>query len=220
LLAEYNGAGECVKEYIYLGSKLAAEYSPPDNQFYYYTTDQINSSKLITDDSGTVVYHAAHGPYGDIQKTFINTKDPNPKFSGKEREAYSNLDYFGARYYSSRTARFDAIDPIMNKDEAMSNTQLWNLYAYCGNNPVNYIDKALLPNKSGPRVYVEKYGLIDKFLGDDNYYGSFNPITKNISIKPKAFSSSQSSLSNQLAKVIRELPVRERVKYLLVVSHE
>jgi RHS repeat-associated protein len=140
LLAEYNGAGECMKEYIYVGTKLVAEYTPTENQYDYYTSDQINSSKLITDDTGSVVYHAAHGPYGDIQKTFTNTKDPNPKFSGKEREAYSNLDYFGARYYSSRTARFDAVDPIMNKDEAMSNPQLWNLYSYCRNNPVSFFD--------------------------------------------------------------------------------
>lgn len=66
--------------------------------------------------------------------------DPNPKFSGKEREKYSGLDYFGARYYGNNYYRFLTVDPIMNKEEAMSNPQLWNLYSYCRNNPVTFLD--------------------------------------------------------------------------------
>ena len=42
--------------------------------------------------------------------------DPNPKFSGKEREGYSGWDYFGARYYDHGMYRFTSVDPIINKD--------------------------------------------------------------------------------------------------------
>ena len=102
--------------------------------------DQINSTRIVTDDIGNVVYSAAHGPYGEPLKTWTNTYDPNPKFSGKEREGYTRHDYFGARYYDNSTFRFISVDPVRNRDAAIANPQLWNLYAYCGNNPITYFD--------------------------------------------------------------------------------
>jgi RHS repeat-associated protein len=102
--------------------------------------DQINSTRIITNGSGNVVFSEAAGPYGDIQKTWTNTYDPRLKFSGKEREGYSDLDYFGARYYDHKSYRFNSVDPIINKEEALSNPQLWNLYAYCRNNPITFVD--------------------------------------------------------------------------------
>jgi len=62
------------------------------------------------------------------------------KFSGKEREYKSEMDYFGARYYDHLKYRFLSVDPIINKDEALANPQLWNLYSYCRNNPITYSD--------------------------------------------------------------------------------
>ena len=79
-------------------------------------------------------------PYGGMQKQWVNTYQPSLKFSGKEREANIELDYFGARYYDHSKYRFISVDPVINKEEALANPQLWNLYAYCGNNPVTYHD--------------------------------------------------------------------------------
>jgi len=42
LLAEYDGNGACVREYIYLGAKMIAEYSSGENDYYDWTKDQIN----------------------------------------------------------------------------------------------------------------------------------------------------------------------------------
>lgn len=36
--------------------------------------------------------------------------------------------------------RFLSADPVINKDEAVTNPQLWNLYSYCQNNPVTSLD--------------------------------------------------------------------------------
>jgi RHS repeat-associated protein len=119
---------------------LIAEYKPQTGEYFYYMTDQINSTRIITNDSGNVVFSEAYGPYGDVQKTWINTYDPKLKFSGKEREGYSELDYFGARYFDNKSYRFNSVDPIINKDEALVNPQLWNLYAYCRNNPISFVD--------------------------------------------------------------------------------
>ncbi len=140
LLCEYDHNGNCVKDYIYIGNRLLAEYHPQTNKYYYYTIDQVNSTRVITDDNGNVVYSAAHGPYGQVQKTWTNTYDPRLKFSGKEREGYSHLDYFGARYYNHQTYRFNSVDPLINKKRALTNPQAWNLYAFCQNNPITNFD--------------------------------------------------------------------------------
>ena len=111
-----------------------------ENKLYYYLPDQINSTRIITDQTGTVVYSAAHDPYGGIQKTWVSTYDPALKFSGKERDAESGLDYFGARYFYTGHYRWLSVDPIINREEALANPQLWNLYAYCRNSPITYWD--------------------------------------------------------------------------------
>jgi len=140
LLAEYDGTGACVKDYIYMGNRLIAEYQPATNKTYYYTSDQINSTRIVTDSSGNVVYSAAFDPYGGMQKQWVNTYQPSLKFSGKERESQSELDYFGARYYDHLNYRFLSVDPVINKDEALGNPQLWNLYSYCRNSPLTFFD--------------------------------------------------------------------------------
>jgi RHS repeat-associated protein len=140
LLAEYDGNGTCVKDYIYNGSKLLAEYQPSGSKYYYYTSDQINSTRIITDSAGSVIYSTVFDPYGGMQKQWVNTYSPALKFSGKERESNTELDYFGARYYDHLKYRFISVDPVINKDEALANPQLWNLYSYCRNNPVTYND--------------------------------------------------------------------------------
>ena len=62
------------------------------------------------------------------------------KFSDKERDEETGLDYFGARYYSSKNYRWLSVDPIVSNSKALSNAQLWNLYSFCRNNPIAFID--------------------------------------------------------------------------------
>jgi RHS repeat-associated protein len=186
LLAEYDHNGNCVRDYIYAGNRLIAEYKPQTNEYFYYMTDQINSTRIITNNSGNVVFSEAYGPYGDVQKTWPSTYDPKLKFSGKEREGYSDLDYFGARYFDHKNYRFNSVDPVINKIEALYNPQLWNLYAYCQNNPVTYLDpdgrqsildkfknitgKFTPDNMVPPIVWMEGYGeniqAYDKMVAD------------------------------------------------------
>ncbi len=140
LLSEYDSTGACVKDYLYLGGKMIGEYVPAANSYYYYGSDQINSTRLVTDASGAVVHSAQYDPYGGLYKTWVDTYHPKPGFSGKERESNSELDYFGARYYGHKQYRFLSTDPIINKNEAIKNPQQWNLYYYCSNNPITRFD--------------------------------------------------------------------------------
>ncbi len=61
------------------------------------------------------------------------------KFTGKERDAESGLDYFGARYYGSSLSRFTSPDVPLN-DQYAQDPQSWNLYSYVRNNPLSNID--------------------------------------------------------------------------------
>ena len=117
-----------------------AEYQPQTGKDYYYTTDQIGSTRIVTDDTGNIVYAAAHDPYGGVQQTWVNVFNPELKFSGKEQDAESALYYFGARYYDPALYRFLSPDPVIPTERALYNHQSWNLYGYCRNNPISFAD--------------------------------------------------------------------------------
>jgi RHS repeat-associated protein len=63
----------------------------------------------------------------------------NQKFTAKERDAETGLDYFGARYMSSAQGRFTSPDgPLL--DQSSNEPQSWNIYAYGRNNPLRFTD--------------------------------------------------------------------------------
>jgi len=60
--------------------------------------------------------------------------------TGKERDAESGNDYFGARYYASTMGRFMSPDPATNLSRVLAYPQRWNRYAYVLNNPLGRLD--------------------------------------------------------------------------------
>ncbi len=66
------------------------------------------------------------------------------KFTGKERDTESGLDYFGARYYGSNMGRFMSPDWSAKEDPVpyarLDDPQSLNLYTYGGNNPLIHVD--------------------------------------------------------------------------------
>ena len=61
------------------------------------------------------------------------------KFTGKERDAETGLDYFGARYLSGAQGRFTGTDAPF-ADQHPRDPQSWALYTYVRNNPLGRID--------------------------------------------------------------------------------
>jgi RHS repeat-associated protein len=75
--------------------------------------------------------------------------------SGKERDE-TNLDYFGARYFSGALGRFTSVDPLM-ASAISDEPQTWNRYAYVTNNPLRFIDTdgKIKRDAEGKPIFVE-----------------------------------------------------------------
>jgi RHS repeat-associated protein len=97
---------------------------------------------MVTSSGGWPMSSDNFYPFGQEQNP---TSDPNHyKFTGKERDAESGLDYFGARYYSSSMGRFMSPDwdakPISVPYASFGDPQTLNLYSYVENGPLNRVD--------------------------------------------------------------------------------
>lgn len=104
----------------------------------YYHLDAVGSVRAVTDHNGAVVRTHPSPPFGTGDGVTPGT-DPL-RYTGKERDAETGLDYFGARYYGSRIGRFTGIDPVLDQPESLLNPQRWNRYTYALNNPVKFTD--------------------------------------------------------------------------------
>jgi len=145
--------GGATTTYVYdAEGELAAEYStqPPAMPCAtcYLTVDHLGSTRLLTDQNGNPVSRHDFLPFGEELTTsnrtppmnYGVTDDINQKFTGKERDAETGLDYFGARYFSSAQGRFTSPDPIHIMPQKLLDPQQWNMYAYVRNNPLRLVD--------------------------------------------------------------------------------
>jgi RHS repeat-associated protein len=57
------------------------------------------------------------------------------RFTGYEKDGESGLNYASARYYDNDVSIFISTDPMWSKYPSLSS------YAYCGNDPINRVDK-------------------------------------------------------------------------------
>lgn len=104
---------------------------------YYYHSDHLGSSSLITDAGGSLMQHVEYVPFGDTfidERQSLNSWHTPYLFSAKEKDEETGLSFFGARYYDSRTSVWLSVDPLAEKYPNVSS------YVYCLNNPIKYLD--------------------------------------------------------------------------------
>jgi RHS repeat-associated protein len=108
----------------------------PGNIAHYYLHDHLGSARVTTNEAGASEKQTDYSPYGgEIWTSGTNTN--HYKFTGKERDAESGLDNFGARFDASALGRF--MSPDAGRAE-QGDPQTWNRYAYVTNNPLSYLD--------------------------------------------------------------------------------
>lgn len=144
------------REYVYDGDSLIADYDDVNDVLlrkyiygpgidepicmitvagevetrYYYHFDGLGSVVALTNDNGDVVTTYSYDPFGG--QTVTNPIGNRFSFTGREYDE-SGLYYYRGRYYHAGLMRFMSADPIGYAGGM-------NLYAYCGNNPINYVD--------------------------------------------------------------------------------
>jgi RHS repeat-associated protein len=118
-----------------VGFYTAANSAAKENLQYFYHSDHLGSSSLITDIDGNVAQHIEYIPFGEVFVEERNNSWKTPyKFNGKELDEETGLYYYGARYMDPRTSVWLSVDPLAEKYPTVSS------YVYCVDNPIKFID--------------------------------------------------------------------------------
>ena len=109
---------------------------------YYYVYNAQGDVVGLIDKTGTSVVQYSYDSWGrpvSVTGTLAATVGQlNPfRYRGYEYDAESGLYYLLSRYYDPMTMRFVNADISIHSSSIVGT----NLFAYCGNNPVNYDDQ-------------------------------------------------------------------------------
>lgn len=197
--------------FVYDGRNVSAEILPDGNVYTYYRADEIIGSKdsfgnelyytqnthgdviKITDMFGMTIKDYKYSPYGKeetfrfdsstnnpwiLQWKAETTKIHNPfRYAGEYFDEETGFIYLRNRYYDTKSSRFVSEDPIRDG---------LNWYAYCGGNPITFVDPSGLKlkinnddiytlidddgheyQKSGKDMIIDEIKII---TGDSGYY--------------------------------------------------
>jgi RHS repeat-associated protein len=160
VIAEYNGEGELLKEYVYsdnidevLSSKTVIPDSDPKSSITnYYHQDGLNSVVAVTDADGERVASYNYEAFGTIKDATGALGNPIT-YTGRWIEPETGDYFYRARYYDSSVGRFLKKDPIGFKSKD------YNLYRYVGNDSIKHIDSWGLERISGTWISGPKYNV-------------------------------------------------------------
>jgi RHS repeat-associated protein len=152
LIGEYAAnasAASPQKEYGYRNGALLVTAEPSAN-IHWLVSDQLGTPRMIFDHTGSLTNTKRHDylPFGEElvagQGLRTNTlgyvaDNIRQKFTQKERDNETGLDYFGARFYASSQGRFASPDPLLSSG-TVENPQSWNRYSYVLNHPLELTD--------------------------------------------------------------------------------
>ena len=118
---------------------------------FWLVSDHLGTPRMVVNRTGSPAVIKRHDylPFGEellansggrtTAQGYVSLDNVRQRFTGKERDDETGLDYSGARHYSSTQGRFTGADDIF-KDSQVGDPQSWNKYVYVRNNPLKYVD--------------------------------------------------------------------------------
>ena len=121
------------------GTNLVAKYNfcnGTKSEYTYYTQNAHGDVVNLTDETGKVTKTYKYDAFG-VEKD-IDDSDTNVfRYCGEYYDKETATVYLRARYYNPTTGRFISRDSYLGR---RSDPLSLNLYTYCRNNPLRYID--------------------------------------------------------------------------------
>ena len=184
---------------------------------YYYIKDASNTVHVLVDETGLIVEYYYYDAFGNVKmrdedyQWMTESKCDNRfLFQGREYDYDTALYYFRNRWYEPETGRWLSPDPIGISGGL-------NLYAFCGNDPVNFVDPmgcAIIVNNTGNTIIVsgnpgvlhgsgnQLYGYVpDLEIGG----GPYNPIDGYSDICDAIAASKGENTKNPPVKMIHDI---------------
>ena len=117
------------------------------SQTYYYITNLQGDVMYIVDESGDEVASYDYDPYGKLLRTTGDFAETNPiRYRGYYYDTDTDFYYLQSRYYDPTICRFINADGYTSTSQ---NIVSYNMYTYCGNDPINAIDPSgHIPNRA------------------------------------------------------------------------
>ena len=144
-MAEYTPNYTCV--YIYdesgaiIGVKYISTSAGSSWQTYFFEKNLQGDVIAVYSDAGTKLVSYTYDAWGNVTTTYHNGGAStlavnNPiRYRGYYYDTALQMYYLQSRYYDAKICRF------INADSALYHSMLgYNLFAYCGNNPINRFD--------------------------------------------------------------------------------
>ncbi|HEX5425161.1 MAG TPA: RHS repeat-associated core domain-containing protein [Candidatus Acidoferrales bacterium] len=108
VLAQTDGSGNPVNEYIYFDGMRIARRDSSGNVYYSFGNEL--GSPTITNSSGSLCYDADFFPFGG-ERAYTSTCAPNQKFAGMEQDSATGLYRTIFRQYAANNGRWLSPDP-------------------------------------------------------------------------------------------------------------
>ena len=106
---------------------------------YYYITNLQGDVMQLVNANGSIVASYDYDPYGKVISATGTMAEINPlRYRGYYYDVESGLYYLQSRYYDPEIGRFINADVFASTNRGVLG---YNMFAYCGNNPVIRIDK-------------------------------------------------------------------------------
>ena len=167
ILDESDNSGNITNEYVFFGGKRVAMDTITGGSIgstYYYAEDFLGSSRaMVQAGATTACFDADFLPFGREKDNIATCTQNDYKFEGKERDAETGNDDFGARYYSSNFGRWLSPDwsstPAPVPYANLTNPQTLNLYAMVEDDPESFADlDGHQSAQSDPNVHAGQTG--------------------------------------------------------------